>query len=317
MLYKHEVGALMITYNYFKFSLPSRLPLNIIYNAYYLNVSYQTNFILIANTKLKNSKAIKAITSVADDPIILHTTESKNEFLYPNVGSCPLMKKFYRAVHKHNEFESAGRRIFHDVLQIDDMKSLYENKLLAKNHIDILDDLESRRAHGMALPDVLIDHYSQIKEIGYKALCSLFSENVLLKVSSGRFMDDILKRMDAVVNNQRIMDLPIMLITCFRNSPTRLCLYSAHDTSLIVLSAAVTGKLPNAWPPFASFLVFELYRTFSGKHYVKVKFENQDLVINNCGGSTECPYNRFREIVSELALESKEFEELCSIQDGN
>ena len=91
-----------------------------------------------------------------DDPIIIHTTESRNEFLYPNFRSCPLLKRFYKAVlGTGDKVQLANKQIFQDILQISDTKYLLENKLLAKSVVDVLDDLTSRKVIPMRYINVI------------------------------------------------------------------------------------------------------------------------------------------------------------------
>ncbi|KAG9414751.1 hypothetical protein AC1031_008166 [Aphanomyces cochlioides] len=83
------------------------------------------------------------------------------------------------------------------------------------------------------------------------------------------------------------------------NQP-RLALYSAHDSSLMAILAALGGKAwLTEWVPFASHVVFELYRTKTSGHVVRVLYQGQPLLLGSCT-SELCPVEELISIVDAM-----------------
>lgn len=81
----------------------------------------------------------------------------------------------------------------------------------------------------------------------------------------------------------------------------KLCLFSAHDTTLLPMLVAM-GVFDNKWPPYAAAIAFELYeeenegigaKRGKGDMFVRVSYNNKPLSIPGCEG-VYCPLATFK-----------------------
>jgi acid phosphatase len=76
----------------------------------------------------------------------------------------------------------------------------------------------------------------------------------------------------------------------------KLLIYSAHDSTLLILMNALHIPL-NSPPPYASDLHFGLYKTAAGEYLVKVIFNRQTQIIPACGGPV-CTVSEFEKLAT-------------------
>ncbi|CAK4708484.1 unnamed protein product [Aphanomyces euteiches] len=90
------------------------------------------------------------------------------------------------------------------------------------------------------------------------------------------------------------------LVARMQPNQPRLALYSAHDSSLMAILAALGGKAwLTEWVPYASHIVFEVYRTKTSRHVVRVLYQGQPLFLGSCT-SELCPVEELISIVDAM-----------------
>ena len=94
----------------------------------------------------------------------------------------------------------------------------------------------------------------------------------------------------------------------------KLNLYSGHDTTLLPLLSALGIDISN-WPPYASNIIFELYRkNVSGKseYFVKVLYNGEEQRVTG-EYSTMCPLATFIKSMESIRLTHPEYRKLCDM----
>uniref|UniRef100_A0A3B4ZRU0 Testicular acid phosphatase homolog n=1 Tax=Stegastes partitus TaxID=144197 RepID=A0A3B4ZRU0_9TELE len=98
-----------------------------------------------------------------------------------------------------------------------------------------------------------------------------------------------------------------------QGSPLKFIMYSAHDSTLITLQAALdvyNGLLP----PYAACQLFEFYQEYDGSYSLELHYRNdswRDPYPNHvpgCDGLNPCPLSMFTELVRDVTAEHWEGE---------
>ena len=120
----------------------------------------------------------------------------------------------------------------------------------------------------------------------------------MTRLSVGRFINSMLKNLKNIRENNKIEH--------------KLKLYSGHDTSLIPLLVALE-QYPKVigWPPFSSYIAFEVY-TDDTSYFVKVVFNDQ-VVKLNCTDGDYCSMNEFVGKIQKYSLKEEEYKSLCDV----
>lgn len=87
--------------------------------------------------------------------------------------------------------------------------------------------------------------------------------------------------------------------------------YSAHDTTLTAFLNCL-GVPVGYQPPFASTLLFELWKQENG-HLVKVIFNDFEMMLPGCGYSSPCPIDTFNTML--MSKTTPDIEKACQLQN--
>ncbi|MED6283194.1 hypothetical protein CHARACLAT_006332 [Characodon lateralis] len=96
-------------------------------------------------------------------------------------------------------------------------------------------------------------------------------------------------------------------------SALKFIMYSAHDSTLITLQAALdiyNGLLP----PYAACQLFEFYQEYDGSYSVELHYRNESLSdpypnpVPGCNGLNLCPLSTFTELARDVMPEEWEVE---------
>lgn len=90
---------------------------------------------------------------------------------------------------------------------------------------------------------------------------------------------------------------------------------SAHDTTLIATLSALRHEL-GGLPPYASTLIFELWKTSAGEHVVRTLFNTVPIAPPECNGLLLCPLADYRKMVEDR-LTVNDYESECALKSSN
>ena len=110
------------------------------------------------------------------------------------------------------------------------------------------------------------------------------------------------------------------------NSPLKVALYGAHDTTLgALLASLATDRFQLRWPPFTSHIAFETFEkqgnhNSSSKHdneqyYVRCRYNNRVVPIKGCKDAELCTLKEFERIVQSIAPDNWEEECQRTVED--
>jgi hypothetical protein len=103
--------------------------------------------------------------------------------------------------------------------------------------------------------------------------------------------------------------------------------YSAHDSTvnalLITLDVLNDGDDDQTWPPFASNIIFELWKdtssssssssSFNSNYFVKVFYLGKLLKLPiSRGDDNKCSLNDFDNLMKETSLNNEQHKQICS-----
>uniref|UniRef100_A0A3Q2TYM4 Acid phosphatase 3 n=1 Tax=Fundulus heteroclitus TaxID=8078 RepID=A0A3Q2TYM4_FUNHE len=161
---------------------------------------------------------------------------------------------------------------------------------------------QDKRIHNLTLPrwathDVL-DTLRRIAsfEVTYSILSHKRKEKA--RLSGGVLLNAILRNFSSAVEH---------------GSALKLILYSAHDSTLITLQAALdiyNGLLP----PYAACQLFEFYQEYDGSYSVELHYRNESSSdphanpVPGCNGVNPCPLSTFTELLRDVMPEEREVE---------
>ncbi|TMS22307.1 Testicular acid phosphatase-like protein [Larimichthys crocea] len=176
------------------------------------------------------------------------------------------------------------------------------SKLVGKKIWRVYDTLTCQRIHNLTLPrwatqDVL-DTLKRVAsfEVMYSILSHKRKEKA--RLSGGVLLNAILRNFSRAVEH---------------GSPLKFIMYSAHDSTLITLQAALdvyNGLLP----PYAACQLFEFYQEYDGSYSLELYYRNDSLrdpypnPVPGCNGLNPCPLPVFTELVRDVMAEDWEAE---------
>ncbi|GJD07064.1 Lysophosphatidic acid phosphatase type 6 [Galdieria sulphuraria] len=221
--------------------------------------------------------------------VSIHVLDKKDENLFPNSYQCPRIKELY----------AYGRKLLSENKEkfiMPELAAGYWNLQSPLDFIRLRDVIISREAHG--LPPLESDDgtklpHEEVVERGHRAMSHLVlgynerTRNESLKLSGGLLLKELLEHMKESVQGKQSY---------------RCLLYSGHDTSLVPL-LCMLQIYNDEWPPFGSFLAFELYRNSKGEHYVGIYYNGQRCSLPSCGNRPFCPWEEFERQMSPFLLQ--------------
>ncbi|XP_022308912.2 lysophosphatidic acid phosphatase type 6-like [Crassostrea virginica] len=287
-----------------------------------LMYDYDPNLVYLRTTNMNRTKdslrcvvaglfgaeQLKEYTTKTGQKIKFYTATQREEHLFPNPHTCPVLRQVNRAalVEGVNLPDMKDDR-----MEIERVLGLTGADWKTKvKFIPARDDIVARRAHGLEIPKKLLPYRDKINRNAVKMFTYSFSgqhelqNDICLKLSSGRMIEHFRNAIKDFVSNKR---------------PVRLYLYSAHDSSLMALLLAF--KLDSRkWPPFASNLVIELYEcNVTKKYYVIVRYNGQAVIIPKLvekyvhfWKESVVPLEYFMKYLNEeKVMEAKEYKRVC------
>ncbi|XP_001633091.2 lysophosphatidic acid phosphatase type 6 isoform X2 [Nematostella vectensis] len=221
---------------------------------------------------------------------VLHiiTRDEREDTILPNMSFCPLLTRWLRKIQASSiqKINLEGYAKDHSTIRND-------LGITAKNFFFVCfrDVMSAREAHGLFVDPILHEYWDMIDQHATEELVVVqcgnlgkrFARQDIIKASVGKFLDEIVTRMNDKING-------------ISPAQHKMCLYSVHDTSISCLLTAL-GVFDNKWPDFASEVAFELYRNQDNKYFVKVLYQGkaQHLPGNN---TDLCPFEKFKALLA-------------------
>uniref|UniRef100_G3NZS4 acid phosphatase n=1 Tax=Gasterosteus aculeatus aculeatus TaxID=481459 RepID=G3NZS4_GASAC len=236
-------------------------------------------------------------------PVPVHTVPRAQDKLLKSPGKdCPrfraLMTETFESEH-YQRFLGAHQYF---VERLSNHTGYPVSKLVGKKMWRVYDTLTCQRIHNLTLPrwatqDVL-DTLKKIAsfEVMYSILSHKRKEKA--RLSGGVLLNAILRNFSKAVE---------------QGSTLKFIMYSAHDSTLITLQAALdvyNGLLP----PYAACQLFEFYQEYDGSYSLELYYRNDSLrdpypnQVAGCNGLNPCPLATFTELVRDVVTEDWEAE---------
>ncbi|CAL8263864.1 unnamed protein product [Arctogadus glacialis] len=192
------------------------------------------------------------------------------------------------------------------VQRLSNLTGYSTSSLAGKKLWRLYDTLTCQRIHSLAPPLWATEELLEaLREMTSSQLTfTLFSGQRLDKarLSGGILLNAILKNFSRAVE---------------QGSALRFILYSAHDSTLLTLQAALdiyNGLLP----PYASCQLFEFYQEHDGSFSLELFYRNESgrapfpTPLPGCGGLTACPLTLVRALVREVLVDDVDGE--CGVK---
>ncbi|KAG7507184.1 testicular acid phosphatase-like [Solea senegalensis] len=236
-------------------------------------------------------------------PVPVHTVPRAQDKLLKSPGKdCPKFRALMTDTFNSELYQRFLRTHQVFVQRLSNHTGYPVSKLIGKKIWRVYDTLTCQRRHNLTLPhwasrDVL-DTLKGIAsfEVMYGIVSHKRKEKA--RLSGGVLLSAILGNFSRIVE---------------QGSPLKFIMYSAHDSTLITLQAALdvyNGLLP----PYAACQLFEFYQEYDGSYSLELYYRNdswREAYNNNlpgCKGLSPCPLSLFNELVRDVVPQDWEAE---------
>lgn len=212
--------------------------------------------------------------------------------LYPNDKLCPRISTLWAGNKEQEEWKARMAAIapilekLHRIGKTGGLSAWKSEKSVGSWH----DTLRARSCHGLPLPCSEDGSECVTAEEAQKIFDQADYENMHL------YDGEEVQRLSIGTFAQRLVDL--FNKTIFLNGENDYYKYlhfSAHDSTIVALLAAF--KNPIVFPPYASTLIFELWKNKStGEFMLRLMFNGEPVALPDCS-STMCPFDEFYDMV--------------------
>jgi len=202
---------------------------------------------------------------------LMTTRKSHEEYIYPN-WFCISLKDWSQHVIANSMHIFTHQKPLANELQ---NKMNLDTKKRFNFH-GLNDFIACRKAHGMSIPEYLIQHEKTIHTYASQVEShSLQGHDRVtgLRRSIGKFVEELCKSME-------------------ERSCKKMYLYSAHDTTLMAL-LMVLDQWNNQWPLFSASICFEVYSDTDNNKYVRVLYNGEALILDNDAKNQYLPLYTF------------------------
>ncbi|KAM3592745.1 uncharacterized protein V6R79_024268 [Siganus canaliculatus] len=236
-------------------------------------------------------------------PIPVHTTPRAQDKLLRSPGKdCSKFRTLMTETFKSPSYQRFLKSNQRFVEELSNNTGYPVSKLVGKKIWRVYDTLTCQRLHNLTLPrwatrDVL-DTLKRVAsfEVMYSILSHKRKEKA--RLSGGVLLNAILRNFSSAAE---------------QGSALKFIMYSAHDSTLITLQAALdvyNGLLP----PYAACQLFEFYQEYDGSYSLELYYRNDSWhdpypnPVPGCNGLNPCPMSMFTELVRDVVAEDWEAE---------
>ncbi|ORX58376.1 phosphoglycerate mutase-like protein [Piromyces finnis] len=273
----------------------------------------------ILRTELSAQSLVSGFMSNRTESIPIHTVPQEIETYYPNHRVCPLLGKMEEKIKGESGWEEYIKKNAEFKKKLDDYMGypLNEDNYGFQKYVDVF---LARACHDMKLPCIagnchytteILQHINNNADFEYGYLFSKAKySDKYLKTGIGYFLREIINNMGSTVGSKHDRKL--------NNTPSFYIL-SGHDNSIAPILGAL-GNEPMEWPPYASNLIFELWRDNKSNYdsvdfndyVVRVIYNGQVIKTNWCDFN-KCPlsslYYRFKQYFPSIDECFNEYDE--------
>ncbi|XP_060883589.1 testicular acid phosphatase homolog isoform X2 [Labrus mixtus] len=236
-------------------------------------------------------------------PIPVHTIPRAQDKLLRSPGKdCPRFRALMSETFESQPYQRFLRAHQYFVEGLANHTGYPVSKLVGKKIWRVYDTLTCQRIHNLTLPRwATQDILDTLKRVAsFEVMFSILSHKRKEKarLSGGVLLNAILR------NFSRAME---------EGSPLKFIMYSAHDSTLITLQAALdvyNGLLT----PYAACQLFEFYQEYDGSYSLELHYHNDSWhdphpnPIPGCNGLNPCPLSLFDELVQDVFADDWEAE---------
>ncbi|XP_061565093.1 testicular acid phosphatase homolog [Cololabis saira] len=236
-------------------------------------------------------------------PIPVHTVPRAQDKLLKSAGKdCPRFRALMMETFESASYQRFLRAHQHFVKELSNHTGYPVSKLVGKKIWRVYDTLSCQRIHNLTLPrwatqDVL-DTLKRVAsfEVTYSILSHKREEKA--RLLGGVLLNAILRNFSDAAEQR---------------SSFKFIMYSAHDSTLITLQAALevyNGLLP----PYAACQLFEFYQEYDGSYSVGLYYRNESWrdpfpnPVPGCNGMNPCPVSVFTELMQDVMPEEWDVE---------
>ncbi|XP_069048003.1 testicular acid phosphatase homolog isoform X2 [Lepisosteus oculatus] len=239
-------------------------------------------------------------------PIPVHSVpRSIDRLLKTPSKHCPRFRELMAETFRNEEYQSILKTYKGFIQDLANHTGYPVDKLAVRKVWRVYDTLFCQRTHNLSLPawatQEVIHTLEQIASFEVVSSVVSHKRKDKARLAGGVLVDAILGNFTSAVR---------------RASPLKLILYSAHDSTLITLQAALdiySGRLP----PYAACQLFEFYQEEDGSYSLGLFYRNdsarEPLATPVPGCGTPCPLTRFSELVGDVIAEDWEGE--CGLRE--
>ncbi|XP_014844224.1 PREDICTED: testicular acid phosphatase homolog isoform X2 [Poecilia mexicana] len=244
-------------------------------------------------------------------PIPVHTVPRAQDKLLKSPGKdCPRFRALMTETFESAPYQRFLRTHQSFVERLSNHTGYPVSRLVGKKIWRVHDTLTCQRIHNLTLPrwatpDVL-ETLRRIAsfEVTYSILSHKRREKA--RLSGGVLLNAILRNFSDAMERSSSGGTALKFI-----------IYSAHDSTLITLQAAL-DVYDGLLPPYAACQLFEFYQEDDGSYSVELHYRNESSSepypsrVPGCGGLSRCPLTSFTELVRDVMPEDWEAE--CGIK---
>ncbi|XP_030611588.1 testicular acid phosphatase homolog [Archocentrus centrarchus] len=236
-------------------------------------------------------------------PIPVHTIPRALDKLLRSPGKdCPSFRAMMTETFESQPYQKFLKAHQYFVEALSNHTGYPVSKLVGKKIWRVHDTLNCQRIHNLTLPrwatQEALDTLKRIAsfEVMYSILNHKRKEKA--RLSGGVLLNAILRNFSKAAE---------------QGSTLKFIMYSAHDSTLITLQAALdvyNGLLP----PYAACQLFEFYQEHDGSYSVELHYRNDSWrdpypnPVPGCNGLNPCPLSLFNELVRDVLAEDWEAE---------
>ncbi|KAM8927780.1 testicular acid phosphatase homolog [Pelodytes ibericus] len=239
-------------------------------------------------------------------PIPVHTVPtSQDRLLKFPAKNCPRYYELMKQTAQLPEYQNKMKSWMDFTKHLANFTG-YNMELTGAHRIwKVYDTLFCQKSHNFTLPSwatpEVLRALEEISAFVIKSHVELYETKEKARLTGGILVDAILRNFSEVIQ---------------RASPLKMVMYSAHDSTLIALQAALS-VYNGIHPPYASCHIFEFYTESDGTHSVSMYYKNDsskdpyELVLPGC--SSPCPLQHFTQLTAPVIPE--DWQKECQSQE--
>ncbi|KAF8933325.1 histidine phosphatase superfamily [Dissophora ornata] len=236
----------------------------------------------------------------------IHVLPTDIDYMTMNGGACPRLPQLRAVVEKSSQ---VLKRLYEENIEFS--KELTSILGAEKSWSGYMDTVLPRVCHGQPLQCRHVEGATDPKCIT-SATASRILENVGVQTAEmyrdGQGVFDVLQLGIGPLTK----DIKENLLAAKANGKIRFSFYSGHDTTITPL-LGMLDSTDLRWPPYASNMFIELWKSPSGGHYVRVIYNNAVLQTKSDWCDLEwCPLDTFVDYLDRFIV--KDLTAMCQKQ---